>query len=195
MGHHGIGCAVWLNRDVIASRPSLIGKEIPMAATPPSPAGPSRTTVPFRPWDRQVLTAITATGQAALGGLDPRSSMVALLRQQPHLQPWRQRAQHLATLYARPEDQCHRLMILAESRGWLSLQCAPPPPPLAMREVLRRIGLLTDARIAALDRRLRPGHDLAVSAFARDLAGIGWLGHPEAAFLVRLDRLASWHWA
>jgi hypothetical protein len=162
-----------------------------MDALPPAP---SRTPTGCA-WDRHLLTAISPAGTAALPGLDPRSSMAALLGQPPPPRPWAIRAAALARHFRRPDAECHRLILLAVSRGWVALQTAGPLPSLGLRDTLGRTGLLSDGRLAALDRRLLAGQAIAVATVATALLRVGWLDAPTAATLAGMDRQAPWHWA
>jgi hypothetical protein len=165
-----------------------------MAVLPPAPVSPRSRPETALAWDRHLLTAIPPAGAAALRSLDPRSSMAALLSQAAPPRPWADRTGALARHFRRPDAECHRLILLAESQGWLTLQAAGPMPSLGLRDALGRTGLLSEGRLTALDRRLAAGQALAVDTVAAALQRVGWLDSATAATLSRMGRQAQWHW-
>ncbi|MBC7545473.1 MAG: hypothetical protein H7338_22320 [Candidatus Sericytochromatia bacterium] len=162
-----------------------------MAATPPETA--RQSTSPTR-WTDQLLVAITPAGLAAARDLDLRTSMYEVLRLGTTPRTWGQATAHLATLYGRHEQECSRLLIVAETSGWLSIGLSRDGHPMRLADFLQRTGLLGEARTAALARRLPPGPKVDVPALSSQLAAVGWLGRAEAGFLARIGRQAIWHW-
>jgi hypothetical protein len=156
-------------------------------------ARPAPTPLPG-PWDQHLLTTITPAGRAARTALDPRSAMMALLRQPFLATPWCQRTNRLVLLYERPEAECHRLVMHAVSRQWVGLHLRPGGPPLALRDLLGGTGLLSDARLRVLDRRLPRGRPLRVAPIGRDLALVGWLSPADFAALRQVADLTVWYW-
>jgi hypothetical protein len=146
------------------------------------------------PWERELLTGITTAGLQALAGLDRRSSMGCLLGQQAQASPWCWRVQGLQIRFGCPSAEGHRLVILALAQGWLDLQVPQAGLTLAARDLLQRAQLVSEARLAALDRRMPAGRSLALADLSRELAGIGWLREADAAFLTRLAPQATWRW-
>ena len=155
-------------------------------------AGPA--TLPALAWQEYLCVAITPTGARAAPDQDRRSGMSAVLRLGGLPRRWRHVTGELARGFGRPERECMRLLLVAETRGWLRLSVPAPCPPLRLSACLSALGMLSEARLAALTPRLAGGAILDVTALCRELVQIAWLGEAEAGFVSRLGALAAWRW-
>ena len=155
---------------------------------------PSRLSSRSTHWSEHLSLTVTPAGRAALGDLDAGASMVAVLRLVTRPLAWRQAITSLTGQFDRSEPECSRLLISAESRGWLSVSVQRPHEPLSAADFLRQTGLLSEARVEALARRLLPDAPLDIRSLARELAAIRWLRRAEAGFLARIGGHATWQW-
>ncbi len=155
---------------------------------------PSRQASRTDHWSEHLCLTVTPAGRAALGDLDARASMVAVLRLGTRPLAWRQAVERLVVQFDRSAPECSRLLIAAETHGWLSVSVQSPQAPFSAADFLRRSGLLSEARVDALARRLLPDAPLDIRSLARELAAVGWLRKAEAGFLGRLGSHTTWQW-
>lgn len=160
-----------------------------MALQPHPSVPPAR-----RPWHTHLLTVITPSGREARLRLDPHSAMVTLLRQPWLAAPWGQRTTRLALAFDRPDSEGHRLLVHAIHQDWVGLHPPGDRAMLALRDLLDETGIISQARLQVLDRRLDPDRPLRLEAVGESLARIGWCRPADHHLLRQLAPLARWHW-